>query len=62
MNIYFLTEEQAERLGIDGVEYMKIKKYSPCPGSVVVDNVICSERRFVRMLGRTALRILREEK
>jgi len=62
MNIYFLTDEQAKRLGIEGVEYIKYKRYSPAPANVIVDNVICTERRFVRILGRTALRILREEK
>lgn len=62
MIIAFLTDKQVERLGVSYLDTMKVKRYSPAPESVVMDNVICSKRRFVKLLGRTALRLLEEEK
>ena len=62
MIIAFLTDEQAKKLGVSYLDTMKVKRYSLAPANVVVDNVICSKRRFGKLLGRTALRLLEEEK
>jgi len=60
MTIIFLTDDQAEKLEIPAPS-MKVKRYSLSPGSVVLDNEICTEREFIKRLGKTALTQLEEE-
>lgn len=60
MTILFLSDAQAKKMGVNYIDSIKAKEYPLCPGSIVMDNFICTERRFGEILIRKALRILRE--
>ena len=60
MTIYFLTDEQAEKMGVGYIDYIKVKRYPLTPTNVVMNNAIITERRFGKRLLRTALRLLEE--
>jgi len=60
MTIYFLTDEQAKGMGVNYIDSIKVKRYPLSPGNVVMGNAIITERRFGKILTRTALRLLEE--